>query len=184
MKNQRRAVRTGHINRMKPFLDEDGSGCATIVEEETLGTVEPIVEEDEDIEHEFDDPNDGDIDDDDDDDDDDGDDGDLAFDEKIVIAGDDTSVLSESRVCFMRHPKRPGKLIMVAVIEDILPEAENEDDNFDCSGTEMFEANLIIHLGKGHAAARKPLDPKSIDPSFFKKKNFGADVYDAPALDD
>jgi len=180
MKNPRRAVRTGHVNRMKPFFE--GGGTAVVTEDE-VGVVEPIVEEDEDIENEFDDPNDGDIDDD-DDDDDDGDDDDLAFNEKIAIAGDETSVLSDSRVCFMRHPKRPGKLILVALIEDILPEAENEDDNFNCSGTEMFEANLIIHLGKGHAEAKMPLDPKSIDPSFFKKKNFCADVYEASSLDD
>jgi len=158
------------VNRIAPYVNGAKSNDCAVVEDQKAVT--PDLEEDDGDNYDDDDY--------DDDDDDDGDD--PAFDQKIAIAGSPHSVLSEARITFIRHPKRPGKLLMVAQIEDVLPEAEDDDEGdeeegFKTDGTEMFEGDLVIHLGTGYALPKKKLDPRNINPNFFKTKNFRAQLH-------
>jgi hypothetical protein len=107
----------------------------------------------------------GDIFDDDDDDDDDDEELDEEYCQEVLdVALDSASALTDARVIFKRDPRKPDRLLMVAVIEDILP------NDFDDSGDEMWEAEMIIRLGDGYAGAIK--EPKMPNSAVFNKKNW------------
>jgi hypothetical protein len=103
-------------------------------------------------------------DDDDGDDDFDGDDEEEYLQDKLDVAGDAESFITEARVIFQRCPKT-GKVLMIARLDDLdLEEDDLEDD-------EMWKADLIIRtFGDGFGGSKK--DIPGINSSIFKKKNW------------
>ena len=160
------------INRIKHLLQEslnqDSSGPS--IELEDLKKVFADLQEDTEPELDFGDIDDFDNDDDDDDDDDDGDDGDDGDDEsylkdKMDVAKDPDSIITDARVIFQKDPKT-GKVFLTARLDEMdLP------DYFSSDGDEMFKADIVLRIfGKAFANPKRVDDP--IDSRVFKKKNW------------
>jgi hypothetical protein len=104
-------------------------------------------------------------DDDDGDDDDDDDDDDEYLQDKLKVARDVDSVITEARVIFQKDPET-GKVFMTARLDEMdLP------DYFSPDGGEMFKSDIIIRIfGKAFASPKKTSE--KIDSRIFKKKNW------------
>jgi hypothetical protein len=161
-------------NRIAPFFLEASSGNGngssippSSIEEDKETS---LFFEDLNLDPEYLEPDDGDDDwDDGDDDDDDDDDEEFDLDpeteDKLEVAVDTDSVMAEARMIFRRDPKT-GHLLMIARIED----DEFVDEDFDDSGDEMWEGEVIVRLTAGFSGAKKIVQmPRA---SLFRKGNW------------
>lgn len=101
---------------------------------------------------------------DDDDDGDDGDDDEDYLEDKLELARDEDSVITEAKVIFHRDHKT-NKVYMVAQLDEI------DLDEISDDGQEMFDADIIFRI-----CDESYLNPKiksaPINPTIFKKSNW------------
>lgn len=162
--------RIAHLMQTKAIgSHQDGGHSMTI----TRKPKKPIIREDE-LEREFgfnggcDVPDDDDYDDDDDDDE---------WDDEIMeVATDEDAILTDARMILMRHPTKPGKLMMVAQIDNPFDgDYDNPEDGFDLEGDEMWEGQMIILMDRGFGGAKK-YRAAAPHPDIFKKKNYRGEI--------
>lgn len=108
------------------------------------------------------DGNDGDGDDDDGDDDEDDDDAAYLRD-KLDVAEDESSIISEARVVFQKDPKT-GKTIMICRVDEL-----DVPEEF-LNGETMFKADIIFRPFREFGCPKKKI--AKIDSTIFKKKNW------------
>lgn len=95
---------------------------------------------------------------------DDGDDEDEAYlRDKLDVAEDEASIISEARVIFQKDPKT-GKILMISRIDEMAVPDEYLD------GKTMFTADIIFRSFREYSSPKKKID--QIDSTIFKKKNW------------
>ena len=113
--------------------------------------------------------------------DDDGDDDDDGLDdkalenelvrEKLQIAKDGKSGLTEGRAIFIRDPNDKDRVYVVAAIEDILP--SDEEGMIATDGSQMWMTDLIFRFkGRGYEDPKHSI--RKINPEVFKKDNWAS----------
>jgi len=96
--------------------------------------------------------------------------------DKLRIAKDGTSGLTDGRVIFVRDPNNEDKVYMIAAIENIIPE---EQVNID--GGQMWMADVIVRLkGRGYTDPKQSI--RKVNPEIFKKDNWEGRTEGAPNL--
>ena len=102
----------------------------------------------------------------DDGDDDEWEDGDDEYlEEKLRLAEDETSIITEARIILQRDSET-GKIYMLARLDEIdLPE------DFSGEGEEMFKGDIIFQL-QGKSYLGPHTKPQKINGKIFKKKNW------------
>jgi hypothetical protein len=103
------------------------------------------------------------------DNDDDGDDGDdddedeAYLRDKLDVAEDEASIISEARVIFQKDP-HTGKTLMICRIDEMSVPKEY------LNGKTMFTADVIFRSFREYRSPKKKID--QIDSTIFKKKNW------------
>ena len=102
-------------------------------------------------------------DDDGDDDDDDDDDDEAYLRDKLDVAEDEASVISEARVIFQKDPST-GKTVMICRVDEMEVPEEYLD------GKTMFTADVIFRAFREYSSPKKKVG--QLDSAIFKKKNW------------
>jgi hypothetical protein len=151
-------------HRFRHLLDIDEKAA---VDTETIGIdqVQEIFDKLEEEKLSFDDGFDNFDNDDNDDGDDDGDDDDdeAYLRDKLDVAEDEASIISESRVIFQKDPNT-GKTLMICRIDEMSVPKEY------LNGKTMFAADVIFRSFREYSHPKKKIS--KIDSTIFKKKNW------------